>query len=116
VTSVRAGSNDVTKGLVVGNSDISGVVINVGAPKQLPRMRGRVTGLPAARLSSTKVEITGPIIGAVEAPIQQDGSFAFAALTPGLYKLRLLQVPEFAPMNVVVTPSDADVQVVVPSR
>jgi hypothetical protein len=116
VTSVRAGSNDVTKGLVVGNSDVSGVVINVAAPRQLPHLRGRITGLANSRLSSTKVEITGPIIGALEAPVQQDGSFEFAALTPGLYSLRLAQVPEFVPMNVVVTPSDADIQVVVPSR
>src|SRR5262249_26231205 len=77
--SVRAGATDASKGLVVGNADVPGVVITVAAPKQLPRLRGRVTGLADARLSSTKVEITGPIIGNLETPLKPDGSFEFAA-------------------------------------
>jgi hypothetical protein len=114
--SVRVGSTDATKGLVVGNADVPGVVITVAAPKQLPRLRGRITGLANSRLASTKVEVTGPIIGSLETGVQPDGSFEFAAVVPGLYKLRLLQVPELAPMNVVVTPNDADVPVAVPGR
>jgi hypothetical protein len=67
------------------------------------RMNGQITGLPNARLSSTKVEVTGPINGSLEAAVRPDGSFEFAALTPGMYRLRLPQVPELKPLNVVVS-------------
>src|SRR5262249_57296234 len=83
VTSVRAGSQDGTQGIVVGNADISNVVITVAAPRQLPKVRGQISGLPNARLSSTKVQLTGPIIGSLETGVRQDGSFEFAAVTPG---------------------------------
>ncbi len=115
IASVRVGAREVSE-IVVENADVSNVVISVAAPKNLPHMRGKVTGLPAARLASTKVEMTGPIIGTVETPVRPDGSFEFTALTPGLYRLRLSQVTELAPMNVVVTWNDTDVQVAVPSR
>src|SRR5262245_55875306 len=111
VVSVRAGSEDMSQGLVVANADVTGVVITVAAPKRLPKVRGRITGLPDARLSSTKVELTGPVIGSLETTARQDGSFEFAAATPGNYRLRLPQAPEVAPVNVVVTWSDAEVQV-----
>jgi len=116
VASVQAGSTDASQGLTVGNADVSGVVITVAAPRTLPHVKGQVTGLPAARLASTKVEVTGPINGSLETAVAQDGSFEFAALTPGNYRLRLPQVPEFTPMYVVVTWNDAQVQVAVPSR
>lgn len=115
IASVRVGSRDVPE-LVVDNADVKDVVITVAAPRVLPHMRGRVTGLDSARLASTKVEMVGPIIGSVESAVRPDGSFEFAALTPGLYRLRLTQVPEFKPLNVVVTWSDSEVQVAVPGR
>jgi hypothetical protein len=117
VLNVRTNSSpDASQGLVMGSSDLSGVVITVAAPRQLPHVRGRVTGLPAARLASAKVELSGPIVGSLEAAVSPDGSFEFASATPGNYRLRLPQVPELAPMYVVVTWSDADVQVAVPGR
>jgi hypothetical protein len=116
IVSVRAGSEDASRGLVVGNSDLSGVVITVSAPRQLPRVRGRISGLPEARLSSARVQLTGPIVGALETAVRPDGSFEYPAVTPGMYTLRLAQVPELPPMNLVVSWSDADVQVAVPNR
>jgi hypothetical protein len=116
VTSVRAGSQDATQGMVVGNADISNVVITVAAPRQLPKVRGQISGLPNARLSSTKVQLTGPIIGSLETGVRQDGSFEFAAVTPGMYSLNLSQVPELPPLTLVVTWNDAEVPVVVPGR
>ena len=114
LSSVRIGSQDASEGFVMGNADVSGMVITVAAPRSLPRVHGRITGLANARLSSTKVQMTGPIIGSLETPVRQDGSFEFAAATPGMYSLRLAQVPELAPFPVVVTWSDAEVHVVVP--
>jgi hypothetical protein len=116
VTSVRLGNQDLSQGIPVGNADVSGIIINVSAPRQLPRMRGQVTGLANSQLASTKVEVTGPINGSLEAPLKPDGSFEFAALTPGMYRLRVPQVPAVTPMNVVVTWNDADIQVAVPAR
>jgi len=116
IASVRHDSEDLSQGLVVGNADVSGVVITVAAPRQLPRLRGQITGLSNARLSSTKVEVTGPIVGSLETAVRPDGSFEFPTTTPGMYRLRLLQVPELKPMNVVVSWSDTEVQVVVPGR
>jgi len=116
VVSVRAGSSDASQGLVVSNADVSSVVITVSAPRQLPRIRGRIAGLPSARSSSTKVQLTGPIVGSLETSLGQDGSFEFPAVIPGLYNLRLSETPGFAPINVVVTWNDADVQLTAPAR
>jgi hypothetical protein len=116
VLSVRAGSQDASQGLVVGNADLTGVVITVGAPPRLPRLRGHVSGIATARLVSTKVQMTGPIIGSVEAAVHEDGAFEFPALTPGMYKLTLPQIPEFTPIPLVVTWNDAEIQIAVPAR
>ena len=117
VTSVKIGSQDATEGFAVGNADVSSMVITVAAPKRLPRLHGSITGLAPARLGSTKVEVTGPIIGTLQSPVQQDGSFDFAAVVPGLYRLRLTQVSELPPMNVVVAGWDTtQIQVVVPAK
>jgi hypothetical protein len=114
--SARAGAQDVTQSLQVGNADISGLVMTVKAPAQLPHLRGKLSGLPNDRAASTKIEITGPIIGTLAAMPRPDGSFEFAALTPGMYSLRLPQVPELKPINVVVTWADQMIEVAVPRR
>ena len=105
IASVRVGSKDVTNGLVVDGSDVSGVVITVAAPKRLPRVRGRIADARGA----AKVRMTGPIIGALEAPLQADGSFEFAAVTPGSYTLTVPGAADVAPINVVVTDSNVEV-------
>jgi hypothetical protein len=115
IASVKVGSMDVPE-IAVDKTDVTGVVINVAAPKNLPHLRGKVSGLPPDRLSSTKVDLIGPIIGSVQTSIRADGTFEFGALTPGMYRLRLPEVPGFAPLNVVVTWTDAEVQVAVPAR
>ncbi len=116
VATVRVGSRDTAAGLVVGNGDVTGVVITVSAPAHLPRMHGNIAGLANTRLTSTKIELTGPIIGSLDTSPRQDGSFEFPALTPGMYRLRLPNVPEVAPVSVVVTWNDVDVKVTVPSH
>ena len=116
VVSIRTGSADASQGLVVSNADISGVVITVSAPRHLPRMRGHIAGLRGARSSSTKVQLTGPIVGSLEASVGQDGSFEFPAMIPGLYSLKLSDISGFAPVNVVVTWNDAEVQLAVPAH
>jgi hypothetical protein len=116
IASVRVGNQDMSQGITVDKADVSGVVITVAAPSELPRIRGRVSGLPAAQLSSTKVEVSGPIVGSVEAALKPDGTFEFAALTPGMYRVRLPQAPEFPPMNYVVTWRDAEMQIAVPAH
>jgi hypothetical protein len=103
LSSVKIGSTDATKGFTMGNADVTGMVVTVTAPTPLPRVRGTVTGLPAARLAETKVELTGPVFGALQTAIRPDGSFDFPIMVPGLYKARLLQVPEFNPVELVVT-------------
>ena len=116
VVSVRAGNVDASQGLTVANTDLADVIITVAAPRQLPRLRGHIAGLPNTRASSTKVELTGPIVGSLETSLGQDGSFEIAAAIPGLYRLRLPDVPGFAPVNVVVTWNDADVRLTAPAR
>ena len=117
VASVRIGSENASQFLVVGNADVSGVVITVAAPSRLPRVQGTITGLPDARLASTKVAVTGPIVGSLETSVRPDRSFEFAAVIPGLYQLRLIQVPELAPITFVVGGWDTtEVKVAVPSR
>jgi hypothetical protein len=99
VRSVRVGNADAANGFVVGAADVSNVVITVKAPVNLPSLRGRVNGAPA----NARVEITGPIVGNVTANIAADGTFTFPALVPGLYYLRVPQMPSLATTNVVVT-------------
>ena len=114
MTRVRIGNRDVTKGLVVGDRDISGVVVDVAVPDNLPRLRGRVTGVPANRLSSLRVEINGPIFGVLQVPVRADGSFVFENVTPGAYWLKIPQAPQFEPIYVAVDWDGADVTVAVP--
>jgi hypothetical protein len=116
VASVRVGTEDASRGLVVGDADVSGVVITVAAPRSLPRLRGRITGLSAARIAPATVEATGPIMGTLTTALRPDGSFEFAAVTPGVYDLRLPQVPDFVPIAVVVDWNDTERQIAMPVR
>jgi hypothetical protein len=114
LATVRAGSTDVTQGLTVGNSDVSGVVITVTAPRELPRVGGRIAGYATAPVKPTHVEMTGPIFGKVQATVQKDGSFTFGTITPGRYDLRLPDLAALRPINVVVGWDDVDVPVSLP--
>ena len=110
IESVRLGPADVmSDGFAVGNGDVSGLVITVKTPQVLPALKGRVVA-PAGSLASARVEITGPVVGTLEAPVKADGSFEFAALPKGLYRLRVPQLQQIAPVNVVVDDRGADVQ------
>jgi len=103
VASVKVGDKDVTQqGIDVGNADVSDVVITLNAPKKLAVVKGKITGLAPSRYASTAVVMTGPTFNRGQADIEQDGSFQFDAVVPGLYKLTLNGIPEFPPMTVVV--------------
>jgi hypothetical protein len=106
VSSVRAGNRDVSNGLTVANADIPDVVVTVGAPRGLPNIRGTITGLT----KPASVEMRGPIVGALKTALQADGSFEFPAATPGLYYLRVPEVPELGTTHVVVGWDGANVQ------
>jgi hypothetical protein len=99
VRSVRVGAADAGSGFVVGTADVSNVVITIKAPATLPSLHGRVTGAP----SNARVEMTGPIVGSVSTAIGADGTFDFPALVPGLYYLRVPQMPSLGTTNVVVS-------------
>ena len=118
VTSVRLGNQDATEGFQVANADLSGMVITVAAPSRLSKIHGTVTGLSAAQLASTKVEVAGELNSPLQSDIKPDGSFEFPAVIPGLYRLKLTQVQNFPAMNVVVADWDTteEVKVVVPAR
>ncbi len=107
VSSIRAGSQDVTSGLTVGNEDISNVVITVSAPRNLPRVHGRLTGVSNAGT----VEMTGPIVGKLSTTVQANGAFDFGTVTPGTYTLTVPQAPSVTPKLIVVQWSDVDVTV-----
>jgi hypothetical protein len=116
VTSVRAGSQDASQGIVVKNADVSNVVITLEVPRRLAVVRGRISGLTPARYASTRVELAGPIFNRLQADVQPDGTFEFPAVTPGLYTLTLPGVSQVKPMTVVVDgPSTFNVSVVVPT-
>ena len=111
MTSVRAGSQEVSNGLTVGDADISGLVVTVKAPQNLPRIRGTIAGLT----KPSTVEMKGPIVGALTTAIGKDGSFQFPAATPGLYYLRVPEAPELGTVHVAVTwQGDTNIQLKVP--
>jgi len=109
MTSVRAGGRDVANGLTISNADVSGVVVNVTAPRDLPRIRGTITGLSGP----ATVELRGPIIGMLTATTK-DGTFDIPAATPGLYYLRVREVPQLGTTHVVVGWDGGNVQLKVP--
>ena len=103
VASVKIDNQDVTReGVLVGNSDVSDVVITLNAPKNLAIVEGKISGLAQDRFSSTEVILAGPTFNKFHADVEQDGSFRFDAVVPGLYRLTLNGVPELAPITVVV--------------
>jgi hypothetical protein len=118
LASVKMGDRDVTpQGIVVGNSDVADVLITLNAPKKLATVTGKITGLARERYASTGVVMTGPTFNRGQADVEQDGSFRFDAVVPGLYTLSLNGVPEFKPITVVVEGFDTyEVAVTVPDR
>jgi hypothetical protein len=96
--SVQVNGRDTAQGLVLDNTDVTGVVITVKAPRDLPSIRGTIAGLPP----KATVEMRGPIVGALTATPDQSGRFEFRAATPGLYYLRVPQVPTLGVTHVVV--------------
>jgi len=108
--SVRLGSQDVTTGLVVGADDISGLVVTVSPRARLPRLRGTIAGVPATTLADARVELTGRVVGALEARVQKNGAFEFPAVAPGTYLVRVPQIPNLTPSYVVVGWDDTNLQ------
>jgi hypothetical protein len=103
VASVKVDNQDVAReGILVGNSDVSNVVITLNAPKHLAIVEGKISGLAPDRFASTEVVLTGPTFNRSQADVEQDGSFRFDAVVPGLYRLTLNGVPQLAPITVVV--------------
>jgi len=119
IASVRLGSQDVSKGITVGKSDIANVVITLDTPQELAAIKGKISGLAPSRYASTRVEMKGPvtIIGSMQTNIREDGTFEFPAVTPGSYSLSLTGVPEFSPITLNLDSTDAvNISVVVPAR
>jgi len=118
LASVRVGGQDTTAaGISVANTDVSDVVITLNAPKKLAVVKGKITGLPSSRYSTTAVVMTGPTFNTGQADVQPDGTYQFDAVVPGLYRLTLNGVPNFKPMTVVVEGFDTyQVDVAVPAN
>ena len=103
LASVKVGDRDVTQqGIIVGNTDVTDVVITMTAPRNLATVKGKISGLPQEKFASTSVVMTGPTFNKGVADVQQDGTFQFDRVVPGLYTLTLNGVPDFKPMTVVV--------------
>lgn len=117
VASVRIGTQDVSGGITVAKKDISDVVITLNAPQRLAVVKGRITGLATSRFPSTRVVMTGFIVGSLQANVRPDGTFEFPAVIPGTYTLKLAGVTEFSSMLVVADSADTfDISVNVPAR
>ena len=111
LASVRLGTQDVSRGVAVGAGDISGLVITVAPPAHLPKVRGKVVGVPAGNLDVREGGTDRPRDRRARGAVQQDGSFEFAAVTPGTYRVRVPQVPSVTPSFVVVGWEDTEIQV-----
>jgi len=118
LASIKVGDRDVTQqGITVGTTDVADVLVTMNSPKHLATVKGKITGLAKERFASAAVVMTGPTFNKGLADIEQDGSFQFDAVVPGLYTLSLNGVPEFKPITVVVEGFDTyEVAVNVPSR
>lgn len=116
VSSVQQGSQDVTaKGFTVAGADITDLVINVRAPRQLPFLKGRITGATSIP-AGARVTVSGPILTTAETPLNADGTFEFATLPPGLYVISVPQLPAFTARHLVVDSPGRDVQLPLTAR
>lgn len=111
VRSVRMGAKDVTAtGIPLAGADVENVTIDVAVRRQLAALRGRFTGsVPGAE--PLRVEVTGPIVGRLEAPVRPDGSFEIPALPPGLYRVHPPGPSDARPAEVVVTSGGGEVTI-----
>jgi len=118
LASVKVDGKDTTQqGIVVGNADVSDVVITLNAPKHLAVVKGKITGLPAESFASTGVVLIGPTFNKLQADVEPDGNFEFPAVVPGAYRLTLTGVQNVAPITVNVDSfSTFVVNVVVPGQ
>ena len=89
-------------------------MVNVSAPNNLPRLHGRITGLPAAQLAKLQVQINGPIFGVLQSAVKSDGSFDFPEVVPGAYWLKILQYPQMEPLYVAMEWDNRDITVAAP--
>jgi len=97
LATVRVGDRDVTReGITVRDGDVSDVVITVNAPTRLASIRGKITGLPRDKFASTIIELTGPTFTREHADVQQDATFEFPKVVPGVYRLTLKGIPDQA--------------------
>ena len=117
VASVRVGSEDASKGLVVEKADVSGVVVTLAATRPFPRVSGRIAGL-ANRSGASAVELRGRhLFLPLATPLQADGSFTFPKVLPGLYEVSVPGVAGFAPRPFVITNesvSDLELRALIP--
>lgn len=102
IASVRQNGRDVSRGIEVRGADVTGIEITLAIPDALPAVRGRVTGLPPERLKGARVTLDGRLISRLEADVRADGSFEFAAVTPGAYWASIPGLPGASPVLVVV--------------
>jgi hypothetical protein len=98
LASVTVNGKDMTSGIVVGNSDLSDVLITVNAPSRLAVVKGKISGLTSNRFTTTFVQMEGPTFNRLIGDVQPDGTFEFGAVVPGLYRLTLNQFPERTPI------------------
>ena len=105
ISSVRIGSTDASKGVVVEKGDVSGIVVTLGVSRPLPSVRGRVTGLPnRSPGTGIALELRGRhLLAPLTALLQADGSFDFPKVLPGLYEASVTGAAGFAPRPFVVT-------------
>jgi len=66
--------------------------------------------VPATTLADARVELTGRVVGALEARVQKNGAFEFPAVAPGTYLVRVPQIPNLTPSYVVVGWDDTNLQ------
>jgi hypothetical protein len=116
LSSVRAGSRDATEALVIGSDDVRDVVVTLAVRHALPRLVGRIAGVERLTAPLPQVELTGPVVGSITAPLQKDGSFEVAALPPGLYRVTIPQLPGFGTATVVVTSTGGELSATLPPR
>jgi hypothetical protein len=116
IGSVRIGSQNAADGVPVGATDVSDVVVTLSVRRRLGRLTGRIAGVEKSTVQPLQVEVTGPIVGSVRAPLQKDGSFEVAALPSGLYRVRIPQLPAFGPATVIVTSSGGQLSAALPDR
>jgi hypothetical protein len=122
VKGLTSGPTDLLKEplKITASGDVAIAVRLVFSPPAVFKVSGRVTGLAAAPVKADTVSISGlDLESPLRSSVAPDGSFQFAGVLPGVYRLSLIPQGDPFPRSIVVGDADltdVEIPMIIPAR